>query len=74
MPDYRFRGESKAAFMCECSASLCDQRVSMTGSDYDGLAGGGPVVAAGHGPGESAGLVKCPVCGRRDGRKRRKRR
>jgi hypothetical protein len=74
VPDHRFRGESKAAFLCECGASRCEQRVSMSGSDYDGLAGVGPVVADGHGPGNGGRLGKCPVCGRRDGRERRKRR
>jgi hypothetical protein len=71
MPDYRFEGDSEAAFMCECGASLCDSRVRTTGRDYD--AGVEPVLADGHGPGCDE-LGQCPVCGRRNGRERRKRR
>ena len=67
-PDHR---ETKAAFMCECGASLCDARVSMSGSAYDGTAG--PVIADGHGPGNGA-RGKCGVCGRPHRRERRRRR
>ena len=74
MPEYRFRRESKAAFMCECGASLCDERVSLSGSDYESLAGVGPVVAEGHEPVHSRRLAKCPVCGREDLRDPRRRR
>lgn len=73
MPDYRLREQSKAAFMCECGASLCDERVRTAPRDYDELGGVGPLLADGHGPGGGE-LGKCPVCGRRDGRERRKRR
>jgi hypothetical protein len=59
--------------MCECGASLCDERVSMSGSDYAGLAAVGPVVANDHGPGQGGPLGKCPVCGRQNGRERRRR-
>ena len=61
MPDYRFRKQSKAAFMCECGASLCDARVCMSGSEYDSNVE--PVIADGHGP-VDGDLGKCPVCGR----------
>jgi hypothetical protein len=60
--------------MCECGASLCDQRIWMSAPDYDGLAGAEPLIAPGHGPADGGELGKCPVCGRREGRKRRKRR
>jgi hypothetical protein len=71
MPEHGFRAESKAAFMCECGASLCDRRVWMSGADY--AAGTGPVVADGHGPVGSS-LGKCAVCGRPSRGKRRNRR
>jgi len=71
MPDHRFRRETKAAFMCECGASLCDVRVSLSGSDYDGNVG--PVIAAGHGP-VNGDLGKCAVCGRPHRHERRRRR
>ena len=57
MPDHR---ETKAAFMCECGASLCDARVPMSVDDYD--AATTPVFAQGHGPGGELG--KCSTCGR----------
>ena len=56
--------------MCECGASLCDQRVSMSGSDYDGSLE--PVFANGQGPEDGEG--KCAVCGRPHRRERRRRR
>jgi hypothetical protein len=71
VPDHRFRRESKAAFMCECGASLCDQRVTMPAADYDGSLE--PVFADGHGP-HGGELGKCDVCGRPRQRARRRRR
>lgn len=68
MPDHGFKADSKAAFMCECGASLCDERVWMTGADYD--LDFGPVVSAGHGP-DRRSPTKCFVCGR-PGRVRRR--
>jgi hypothetical protein len=70
MPDHRAR-DFKAAFLCECGASLCDSRVSMSGAEY--YAGPGPVLADGHGP-SGASLGKCSVCGRPTRGKRRNRR
>ena len=70
MPDHRFRRETKAGFMCECGASLCDARVPMTGQDYDGSLE--PVFADGHGPEDDLG--KCASCGRPRRRERRRRR
>ena len=70
MPSRRFSADPKAAFMCECGASLCDARVSMSAADYD--AGEGPVLAQGHSPGCEAG--KCHCCGRPYRSKRQKRR
>ena len=55
MPDHRFRREPKAGFMCECGASLCDQRVTMSGREYDGSLE--PVFADEHGPENNLG--KC---------------
>ena len=57
--------------MCECGASLCDERVEISGAEYD--ASLGPVLAHGHGPG-NGNLGKCAVCGRPHRRERRKRR
>jgi len=71
VPDQRFRGETKAAFMCECGASLCDACVSLSGSDYDGSVE--PVFADGHGP-VNGELGKCAVCGRPHRHQRRRRR
>ena len=68
MPERR---EKQAAFMCECGASLCDARVSMTRSDYDGSFE--PVIADGHGPG-GGDRGKCVVCGRPHRSERRPRR
>jgi hypothetical protein len=70
VPD-RFSRESKAAFMCECGASLCDSRISMFGAEYETSLG--PVLADGHGP-AGGGLGQCAVCGRPHRAKRRKRR
>ncbi len=52
MSGHRFRAKP-TAFLCECGASLCDERVSMSGAEYD--AGVGPVLAHGHGPGPELG-------------------
>jgi hypothetical protein len=71
MPDHRFRRETKAAFMCECGASLCDTRVSLSGSDYGGSVE--PVLANGHGP-ANGDLGKCAACGRPHRHERRRRR
>jgi hypothetical protein len=71
MPDERARAEFKAAFLCECGASLCNSRVSMSGAEY--RAGSGPVLADGHGP-DGGSLGKCSVCGRPSRTKRRSRR
>ena len=57
--------------MCECGASLCDMRVSMSGAEYETSLG--PVLAGGHGP-AGGGLGQCAVCGRPHRAKRRKRR
>ena len=59
--------------MCECGASLCDRRVAVSASEYDGLAGVAPVVADGHDPFDVAKLGDCPVCGRRHRLERRRR-
>jgi len=74
MPDYRFRKQSKAAFMCECGASLCDERVRTSPREYDELGGVAPLLADGHGPGNGDGPGACPVCGRPDRRLERRRR
>lgn len=71
MPVYAFRAQPKAAFMCECGAGLCEERIWMTGTDYE--AGVEPVLASAHAP-RGGGLGKCPVCGRPGRGKRRKRR
>lgn len=71
MPEDHFRQDAKAAFMCECGTSLCDERVRMPASHYD--ASLEPVLANGHGPGSGA-PGKCAVCGRTHRRERRKRR
>lgn len=71
MPHRRFRQEPKAGFICECGESLCDERVSMSGSDYDGSLE--PVLAARHGP-DHGGIGTCAACGRRQRLKRRRRR
>jgi len=67
---HHYRADWKAAFMCECGASLCDARVPVSVDDYD--AATTPVFAQGHGPG--AELGKCSSCGRPYRGKRRKRR
>jgi hypothetical protein len=41
--------EDLVPFVCECGAGLCDERVWLTVSDYDGL-GHEPVLAVGHEP------------------------
>jgi hypothetical protein len=69
MSNHRFRADSKAAFMCECGASLCDARVRLSVDDYD--AAPTPVFAEGHGPDGAGG--KCSSCGRPYRGKRRKR-
>lgn len=61
--------EPRGAFMCECGASLCDRRVSMSGRDYDdGLE---PLFAHAHGPEDDLGT--CATCGRPRRRERRRR-
>jgi hypothetical protein len=70
MSNHRFRADSKAAFLCECGASLCDARVSMSADDYDSSTT--PVYAEGHGPRREHG--KCASCGRPYEGKRRKQR
>ena len=70
MPD-RFSREFKAAFMCECGASLCDTRISLSGTEYETSLG--PVMADGHGP-ATGWLGQCAFCGRTHRAKRRKRR
>jgi hypothetical protein len=71
VPDTRFGGDTKAAFMCECGASLCDARVSMSGADYEGSLE--PVIADGHDI-VNGDLGKCAVCGRPRRREQRRRR
>src|SRR5262245_52338837 len=60
MPDH-FGQETKAAYMCECGASLCDERVRLSTSDYDISLK--PVLAHGHGP-RTGGRETCVLCGR----------
>jgi hypothetical protein len=70
VPD-RFSGESKAGFMCECGAGLCDARISMSGREYDTSLG--PVLADGHGRADGV-LGSCAVCGRPTNRPQRRKR
>jgi hypothetical protein len=70
MPSRRISADLKAAFMCECGASLCDARVSLSAADYDSA--DGPVLAQGHSP--DCDMGKCVCCGRPYRSKRRKRR
>jgi hypothetical protein len=56
--------------MCECGASLCDARISMSGAEYDTSLG--PVLADGHNP-AGGRLGQGDVCGRPHRAKRRKR-
>jgi hypothetical protein len=56
--------------MCECGASLCEQRVPMSAADYDGSLE--PVFADGHGREDGDG--KCVACGRPQRLERRRRR
>ncbi len=71
MPENPARGEAKAPFLCECGASLCDERVWLSASDYDRRRDVGPALAETHTPGEAGALRKCPACGRSARRKRR---
>jgi hypothetical protein len=71
MPDHESRATSKAPFMCECGASLCDTRVPTSATEYE--ADVGPLLAEGHGP-VDAGLERCSVCGRPRRSERRDRR
>ncbi len=56
--------ETKAPFMCECGASLCDERIWLSPTDYAGL--DGPCLAPRHTLDEGNPLEQ--------GRQRRKRR
>ncbi len=60
--------------MCECGASLCDQRVPLSASDYELLTGIEPVLVEGHGPRRGGSLGDCPLCGGSQRRQRRQRR
>ena len=59
--------------MCECGASLCDRRVPVHRSDYEGLAGVAPLLAEEHDPWGAGGLGGCRVCGGRRHRRERRR-
>jgi hypothetical protein len=61
VPDQHFRQQAEAAYLCECGASLCDERVPMSVWDYD--ASLEPVLANEHGP-QANGPEKCVLCGR----------
>lgn len=58
--------EPRGVFLCECGASLCDRRVSLSGSEYDELAA--PLLARGHEPDGELGAE-----GRRTRDRRRRR-
>jgi hypothetical protein len=58
--------------MCECGASLCDRRVAISASEYDGLDDEPLLADAHHAP--DGALGDCPRCGGRQRRERRRRR